>query len=74
MPVILDPADWAEWLQEPSKRLLRAAPENALQAWPVSKEVNKNSYYGTDTTVPVEFESATPPEPAIIDDAEPRLL
>lgn len=74
MPVILDPADWAEWLQEPSKRFLRPAPEETLQAWPVSKEVNKNSYHGTDTTVPVQIEPIAPPDTASITDAEPRLL
>ncbi|MBA8904182.1 putative SOS response-associated peptidase YedK [Phyllobacterium sp. P30BS-XVII] len=55
MPVILQPEDWAEWLQEPNEELLRSAPEDTLQAWPVSKNVNKNDYRGTDTAVAVEI-------------------
>jgi len=54
MPVILSPADWAEWLQEPKLELLKQAPEDALRAWRVSKNVNKNDYRGVDTAAPID--------------------
>ena len=53
MPVILQADDWDEWLQSPNLDVLKQAPEGALQAWRVSKNVNKNSYHGTDTAAPI---------------------
>jgi putative SOS response-associated peptidase YedK len=45
MPVILDPADYARWLDpdgvaEKLQPLLVAAPENSLRYWPVGSRVN----------------------------------
>ena len=42
MPVVLDPADWPLWLAEidgDPASLLRALPDGALRAWPVSHAV-----------------------------------
>ena len=45
MPVILDPADYARWLDPATpapavSELLRPYPEEEMEAWPVSKHVN----------------------------------
>lgn len=46
MPVILDPADWPDWLGETAAAperllgLLRPLPADRLEAWPVSRRVN----------------------------------
>lgn len=40
MPVVLDPAQAAEWLSRPASEKLRPAPEGALIATPVSRRVN----------------------------------
>lgn len=56
MPVILSPADWEEWLQMPNLDVLKQAPDDALQAWRVSKNVNKNDYRGTDTAEAIAFD------------------
>lgn len=41
MPVILDPADYGRWLEEDDPReLLKPAPVEMLQCYPVSKRVN----------------------------------
>ena len=47
MPVILPEADWKFWLDLPGEKaetllgLLRPLPADLLQAWPVSREVNR---------------------------------
>jgi putative SOS response-associated peptidase YedK len=52
MPVLLAPAQWAAWLsreqQDPAALapLLRPAPAEGLQAWPVSRAVNRGSAEG----------------------------
>jgi putative SOS response-associated peptidase YedK len=42
MPVILEPQDFATWLNEGGKALLRPAGNNLLQRWPVSQRVNSS--------------------------------
>lgn len=56
MPVILAPSDWDEWLQSPNLDVLKQAPEDALQAWRVAKNVNKNDYRGTDAAAQIADE------------------
>jgi putative SOS response-associated peptidase YedK len=52
MPVILAPADWAAWLardrQDPAALAPLLAPADAatMQAWPVSRNVNRSSSEG----------------------------
>lgn len=59
MPVILDPADYATWLdpaqQDPIflQTLLQAYPEELMQAWPVSRAVNASRVDGPELIEPV---------------------
>lgn len=53
MPVLLAEKDWSAWLSEPRKDLLVPAPEDALQAWPVSPRVNSNRYHEPDAIEPL---------------------
>lgn len=69
MPVVLDPADWAAWLDPATAprdllALLRPAPEHVLTLRPVSPRVNSVHNEGADLIQP-----APPP----VDEA-PRLL
>lgn len=44
MPVIVPPERWADWLSAPDReirQLIQPLPPEALQAWPVSRRVNK---------------------------------
>lgn len=53
MPVILGPEDWPLWLGEVghgAATLMRAAPEDALRIWRVSREVNSNRAIGAGLT------------------------
>jgi len=56
MPVILDAKDWALWLGENGKgaaRLMRPAPDDALQAWRVDQSVNSNRAQGPHLITPI---------------------
>ncbi len=59
MPVMLARADWAAWLdrsqQDPAalRPLLRPAPAASMQAWPVSRAVNRGSAEGEELILPL---------------------
>jgi len=59
MPVLLAPEHWASWLardhQDPADvlPLLQPAPADSLQAWPVSRAVNRGSAEGEALVLPV---------------------
>lgn len=59
MPVMLAPADWARWLdrgeQDPAAiaPLLRPCDPAEMQAWPVSRVVNRGSAEGEDLIQPI---------------------
>lgn len=49
MPVILDPGSFGAWLTgEAGAELLRPAPNDLLQKWPVSRRVNSSRERGDD--------------------------
>ncbi len=53
MPVILAPDDWPLWLGEAGQgaaRLMKAAPENALEMYRVDRKVNSNRAKGPELT------------------------
>jgi putative SOS response-associated peptidase YedK len=58
MPVVLDPADWAAWL-DPSTdagtvdKLMKAAPSEWFEVFPVSTRVNKATNEGPDLLTPL---------------------
>lgn len=57
MPVILSPGDWGKWLGEEGKGaalLMRAAPEDALEAWRVGRAVNSNRASGPGLIEPID--------------------
>jgi putative SOS response-associated peptidase YedK len=60
MPVILDPSDFATWLDcrhsdlEALQRMLRSFPAERLQAYPVSPRVNSPDHDGPACIDPVE--------------------
>ena len=46
MPVIIAPEDWGRWLSAPVEdiaELVRPYPDDAMQAWPVSRRVSKTA-------------------------------
>ena len=43
MPVILSPEDGEDWIENGEQGLLKPCPPEWLQAWPVSRDVNKAS-------------------------------
>ncbi len=52
MPVILAEKDFEPWLRsEAGLELLKPAPEDALQRWPVSKRVNSSKVPVDDPTL-----------------------
>jgi putative SOS response-associated peptidase YedK len=52
MPVLLQPSDFDGWLNGTAGiELLRPAPENYLQTWPVSRRVNSSRAPGDDPTL-----------------------
>ena len=52
MPVLLQPKDFDDWLAGTAGiELLRPAPENYLQTWPVSRRVNSSRAPGDDPTL-----------------------
>jgi putative SOS response-associated peptidase YedK len=59
MPVLLPPQAQEPWLTTPADRaaglqdLLRPAPEDALQSWPVSSRVNRSDAEGEDLVAPL---------------------
>jgi putative SOS response-associated peptidase YedK len=42
MPVVLEPKDFASWLNDGGAALLRPAANDVLQRWPVSIRVNSS--------------------------------
>jgi putative SOS response-associated peptidase YedK len=52
MPVLLEPKDFDRWLARTvGAELLKPAPDDYLQAWPVSKRVNSSRALGDDPTL-----------------------
>lgn len=52
MPVLLGPKDFEAWLScDVGTELLKPAPNNALQMWPVSKRVNSSRAPGDDPSL-----------------------
>ena len=52
MPVFLAEENFASWLDgSVGAELLRPAPENLLQVWPVSKRVNRSADDNNDPTL-----------------------
>jgi putative SOS response-associated peptidase YedK len=52
MPVLLQSSDFDGWLNGTAGiELLRPAPENYLQTWPVSRRVNSSRAPGDDPTL-----------------------
>lgn len=63
MPVLLDPGDYTAWLKGDSgAELLRAAPNDLLQIWSVSKKVNYSGRGDDDPSLiePIDQETAAP--------------
>lgn len=59
MPVILQPADWPVWLGEAAGdpgALLRPAPDEFVETWPVSREVNTPRHNNPELLAPVAQE------------------
>ena len=52
MPVILERADFASWLNEGGTALLKPAANDVLQRWPVSKRVNSSRMRAESRAVP----------------------
>jgi putative SOS response-associated peptidase YedK len=53
MPVILSKDNWQAWLDKPREDLLKPAPEDVLQEWPVTPKVNSNRYQDADAIEPI---------------------
>jgi putative SOS response-associated peptidase YedK len=58
MPVVLDPADWAAWLDPATgagtvEKLMRPAPSEWFEVFPVSSRVNKAANEGPDLLTPL---------------------
>jgi putative SOS response-associated peptidase YedK len=52
MPVLLDRESFGVWLHfEKDEELLKPANDNLLQAWPVSRRVNKTGNADDDPTL-----------------------
>jgi putative SOS response-associated peptidase YedK len=57
MPVVLEPADWPAWLGETEgdpSHLLRAAGEELLRSWLVSRDVNSPRHNRPNLLDPIE--------------------
>ena len=73
MPVMIEPADWGRWLargvQEPAELqpLLCASEESAVQAWPVSRAVNRGSAEGEALVLPLPLPLPLPLSDAAAD-------
>ena len=49
MPVLLQPKDFDRWLEgSAGTELLKPAPDDYLQVWPVSRRVNSSRALGDD--------------------------
>jgi putative SOS response-associated peptidase YedK len=48
MPVVLDAANYCDWLERPDPALLEPGPEDLLKAHPVSRAVNNPMHEGAD--------------------------
>jgi len=48
MPVIIDRSDYGAWLEKGDAKLLKPAPTEAMEAYPVSTKVNKPSHDQAD--------------------------
>jgi putative SOS response-associated peptidase YedK len=67
MPVVLEARDFDQWEHgsvSEAAALIKPASEDALQAWPVSQQVNSSRASDDDASL---IESITPPE-------EPTLI
>jgi putative SOS response-associated peptidase YedK len=51
MPVLLKPGHFDAWLRDGRADLLRPAPEDYLQEWPVSRRVNSSRAADDDPTL-----------------------
>jgi putative SOS response-associated peptidase YedK len=52
MPVLLQPEDFPRWLAgTASTEMLKPAPDDYLQAWPVSRRVNSSRTPSDDPTL-----------------------
>jgi putative SOS response-associated peptidase YedK len=51
MPVILERADFASWLNKGGIELLKPAANDVLQRWPVSKRANSSRMQADDPTL-----------------------
>jgi putative SOS response-associated peptidase YedK len=51
MPVLLQSKDFDRWLAAPGTELLKPAPNDYLQTWPVSRRVNSSRAPGDDPTL-----------------------
>jgi putative SOS response-associated peptidase YedK len=68
MPVILDPEQWTQWLSAETQRaeqllpLLAPHEASSMQAWPVSRELNRIGARNDERLLePVAVASAEPP-------------
>ena len=70
MPVVLPPEVWDEWLDPANddaaslERLLVPAPDDLLELYPVSTEVNNVKNNGPQLAMPLEGHEADPADPA----------
>ena len=70
MPVLLDKADWGKWLgEEPAseaelKAMLHPCPPDAIDVWPVSRDVGNVRNDGPQLVEPVEEPAPAKPEQA----------
>jgi putative SOS response-associated peptidase YedK len=67
MPVFLTQEQFAPWLSgEAGAEVLKPAPDDYLQRWPVSKRVNSSKADADDAALiePIELKSATTPAPS----------
>jgi putative SOS response-associated peptidase YedK len=51
MPVVLEERDFSAWLEQGGTNLLKPAPNDILQRWPVSKRVNSSRADAEDATL-----------------------
>lgn len=70
MPVILDPDDWAAWIETPEDgardllALLKPAPNDLLKAYEVSTRVNRVAHDGPDLIEPIAQEPQGKEDPS----------
>jgi putative SOS response-associated peptidase YedK len=71
MPVIVDPAAFATWLDpktgvRTAQTLLVPAPDDLLRAYPVSLRVNSPRNEGLDLIAPLEAGAEEKPAPGLL--------